>query len=545
MAPPGIEFSNVQFAVSPDGTHVAFVGIGGDVGRALWVANLRESGTGTTRRLTATDGASDPFWSPDSRSVGFFAQGDLKWIRLDGAEPFTVTELPTGVGRDPTGWSGTWNSDGVILCASPGADGGLFRVDARGGEPVRVTTVNPTSGEAEHAHPRFLPDGEHYLYLVYGDANVLAVGRLGNSDRETLFFTDYAVEWAASGHLLALSQGALVAHPFDLDSRRLTGKPIGLGVTPRFNEGSGKAAFSVSENGVLVVRAGGSVRESDSPLMLLGPDTSPEPFTRTVERLEDARVSPDGTRVVAQTGESSTGTLAVFFLSGRPHLPLAVTGTSPVWLDDDRIAFSDEVSGEIMVIAVDGSVVEPRPLLDTPIAGLPLSVSPDGQLLVEREGEDTGSDLWLVTLDGSAEPQPWLETRYRESGGRFSPDGRSIAYVSNRAGRNDIWTGPYGRPGATQRVIVGARSPVWSATGRELYGEGTLRPVRVELDSAGQPDGDAVELPWLDGMVLFDAGPRGRFVGGAAARASQEAGLTDLRVAVNWFEALKRVATSD
>ena len=243
---PGSQFPRPlpDFVVAPDGSHLVVVALT-ERGSALWVKRMDSS---EYRPLQGTQGAVHPFWSPDSRQIGFFAERKLKTVGLTGDAPFEVGEATSGFYG---GGGGAWNQDGVILLKSRA--GPLQKVSATGGTPTAVTTLQ--GAETEHLWPSFLPDGQHFLFLAVGPGPLqLHVGSLTSMDSTPVGTIRSSAVYAA-GHLLFV-QGGLMAQPFDLRSRQLTGEPYPL--SQQMDLLYGRGAYSVSGTGLLGYTATGA-----------------------------------------------------------------------------------------------------------------------------------------------------------------------------------------------------------------------------------------------------------------------------------------------
>src|SRR5262249_37210222 len=219
----------------------------------LWVRSLNSL---QPRMLPGTENPAYPFWSPDGRFIGFFADGKLKKIDVSGGAPLTVCDAPEGRG-------GTWNQDGVILFA-PSPQDPLYRVSSNGGQAVLVTTLDRTTGETTHRWPFFLPDGRHFVFFAdtgKEESNSIYLGSLDSRAITQLVRARSAVAYAPAGYLLYVRAGTLMAHPFDAGALRFSGDafPVAESVEAAGAEGpAGYAPFSVASNGVLAYRAGGN-----------------------------------------------------------------------------------------------------------------------------------------------------------------------------------------------------------------------------------------------------------------------------------------------
>ncbi len=504
--------------------------------------------------LPGTEAAAFPFWAPDSGAVAFFSAGELKRVDIDGGAPVSLA-----VGYE--GIDGAWSADGVILFSALGDERGIFRVPENGGLVVQVTTLDESGGEIVHLHPRFLPGSQRFLYVARSAtpaASALYVSSVDAPSRTRLFSTNSKVEWATTGHLLFLREATLMAQRFDDENLELVGPSFPLGEQVRVNESNGWMGPSVSGNGLLVYRPGGSVARRNASLALVGRDGGEiGRITGPVDRPRSYRLSPDGRQIAVGGG----GELWIYNLDGRPPLPLVSPGASPVWTQDGgTILFASglPVLGQVrgllarttgddrglMSIPADGSVLEAERLPGA--SGVrPMSVSPNGrELLFAEQSNDTSLDISVLTLDGSVEPRTWLQTRYNETEAQFSPNGDWVAYVSDRSGQQEVWVRPYPGPGAPVRVSSGTGSvPRWSDDGGELYfwssGDMMVTQVRLETRFQFELPTSLFSSPARRGrMVTYDVAPEGHFLMRISDREETATHEGDLNVVLNWFEEL-------
>ena len=455
-------------AISPDGRHVAFMARRTGEADLLWIRSLDAL---DARPLSGTDGGSFPFWSPDSTSIAFFAQGKLRKIEVSGGPAQTLCDAPAGEG-------GTWNRDGVILFA-PNAMGALFRVSSAGGQAAAVTTLSVANKDSSHRWPDFLPDGRHFLFLAL-PSNVVYAGsldsgevkRLVNADSRTLYGT---------GYLTFVRGGTLMAQPFDARRLETTGEAVPLAEDVRANAGNGRAAFAVSESGVLAYRNG----TVNTPIQLTWFDRAGREIAK-VGQAKDYRgvdVSPDGQRIVVHLHESVAGTA-----EGRGGLWLLdpVRGTEsrftftgmhdgmPRWSPDgSRVVFNSSRPGESqnLYVKLAGGATPEEALLKSDVATSPTSWSADGRFVVyDSDGGKNSSDIWVLPLAGDRKPIPFLTTPATEGQGELSPDGRWMAYTSNESGRFNIYVQPFPATGGKWLVSTGVGlEPHWRRDGKELY----------------------------------------------------------------------------
>jgi Tol biopolymer transport system component len=450
------------FAVSPDGRRVAYVA-DHEGQPALWVRSLDAVGA---QVLPGTERARGPFWSPDSRSIGFFADSDLRRIEARGGSPQTVTYALAGT-------NGTWGSDGTILFSSTPVPA-LRRVNAAGGG-VEAATM-PAADSTGHRHPQFLPGSRQFLFFVGGPDPVRGVylGTLESSEVTRLLASDTQAEYVAPGWLVFVRQGTLLAQRFDLSRRALGGEPITVADAVTFDPISGSGAFSTSNAGVIVYRAGRPpitrlswFDRSGNALGTLGPPEQSGLSTFTL--------SPDGRRVAAERTLQNGTDVWLLDATHQMRFTHGADGNIarvPVWSrDGDRLAFESVGSHSIGLAMkrVNGEGVE-HLLFESPEVKVPCDWSPDGRLLMYYVPDPkTGTDLWLLS-EGKRQPSLFLRTSANELWGQFSPDGRWVAYQSNETGRYEIYVRSLAGQGEPFSIsTAGGVYPRWSRDGRELY----------------------------------------------------------------------------
>jgi hypothetical protein len=265
--------SNYVIAVSPDGRSIVFVASSSGSVPSLFI---REFGSSTPKQLEGTEGASSPFWSPDSRSIAFFAGGKLKRSQISGGPPRDICAVVK------EGWGGTWNSEGVILLGGPPV---LLRVSAAGGEPVAITSPDKSEHETAHVFPSFLPDGRHYLYTILGSAITKNRGYIGSLDSpEKIQLGNASTVRAAYADPGFVLFHHLFAQPFDIKKLALSGEAIRVADSVVF-ESWGRASWSASNSGILIYRSAGAQGKSqfvwfDRSGKQLGPAGEPGMFGR-------------------------------------------------------------------------------------------------------------------------------------------------------------------------------------------------------------------------------------------------------------------------
>jgi serine/threonine-protein kinase len=485
--PPGLTFG--RFALSPDGRNLAFTDA--SEGRSgLWVHSFE---TGQSRHLDrAGQFTTSVFWSPDSRSIGFFARGAIHRIAIDGTPPQQITMVDRAAGAE-------WLADGSILYGRLG--GGLLKVPSSGGTPVPVTELDAARGEAGHTEPVMLPDGRRFLYLRLArdpQQSGVFVGSLdlapsAQSTQPLLSpATPPFLSQSADGtaHLLFVRDGTLLAQELDLASMTLSGQPSVL--VERVASRPGTVPLVSVAGDTLAIRApdapsGGVPVWFDRDGRRAGPV-----FATAVPPLQLPQLSPDGTRLAAIVDRS----LWVFPLDGRPSIRLTPGGSlSPLWTPDGQSIVYEQygaVAG-LHAVAADGSSSAPRAVgpaghlhaqgfLDagrSVLAGFESPQSPGAWSLVKVPWSGAGARVRI----------PDIEMRTPSVAAVISPDGRWLAYLANTTGRAELWVRRYpGLDGIVRISPNGAAEPVWSKDGRELFylEDDTLMRVRVRPATSGR-----------------------------------------------------------
>ncbi len=458
-APPDASFNQVQqdnITISPDGRSVTFTAQDREGHHLLWVRSLDSS---EAKSLPGTEDAIMPFWSPDSRSLGFGARGKLKRLDLAGRNVTELCDAPRLTG-------GTWNSDGVILF-SPDYGSALYRIPATGGTPALASRRDP-GGAMQHLQPYFLPDGKHFLFRVAdrGRGAIMA-GVLGSLVAKPVLDEPTEAQYAPPGWLVFVRHGSLLAQRFDASRQELKGDPFTiLGLAKSDVTRSGKRLFSVSNNGVLVWQGVWSRgyqfiwRDREGrPMGALGP------VVNQTDDGQEPRLSADGKRLAFKRDN------AIWVTEVARDVPVRLMdGQIPVWSPDGtRVAL---LGVGLNLMAANG-VGEPEKLVDGVSA--PSDWSPDGRfLLFWRRGEKTRTDIWALPLFGERKPYEVLNSPASEELARFSPDGRWLAYTSDESGSPEVYVRSFsseGRAGADRKRISsrGGYQPIWRRDGSELF----------------------------------------------------------------------------
>jgi Tol biopolymer transport system component len=471
-----------SLAMSPDGQTVAFVGVSDGHSR-LWVRSLDAI---TARALPGTENATSPFWSPDSRSIGFAADDQLKRVDIESG---SVRVIASGGAL-----SGAWNQDSTILFDRlPG--GGLFRVSADGGVPEEVTHASPQAND--HFFPQFLPDHRHFLFYATGTAPGVYVGVLEGADTPRRILDARWATYVPSGHVLFVRDGTLFAQSFDPIRAELAGSPMAVAEHILVTEE--EVALSASATGAFVYRAG----TSSAPHQFVWHDRAGTPL-ETVPGSDvaggfHAALSPDGRRLAMSF--RTQGTSDIWLLETKRGVPTRVTfdpafDLTPEWSPDGRrIAFTSNRRGPqhfgLYMKSVDG-IGDEEVLVDQGLGTTsPTDWSSDGRfILYVINPRPPQRDIWAFPLDRAQKPVPVVETEFNETNAQFSPDGRWIAYQSDESGRVEIYVQPFLRAGRKVRVSGNGGVQVrWRWDGTELFylaADNRLMAVPIHLDPRGE-----------------------------------------------------------
>ncbi|MBM3740809.1 MAG: hypothetical protein FJW39_34115, partial [Acidobacteria bacterium] len=504
-------------AISPNGRMLAFVATD-DKGESLLYVRPLESLA--ARALAGTEDAGRPFWSPDSKSLGFIAQNKLKRIDLAGGAPTTLCDAGAARGGD-------WNEEGVILFGTNSSEG-THRIPASGGTSALVTRVNQEARERFHYYPQFLPGGREFLYLVrHNDPakSGIAIGSLETGPGEAkpaviVAQTEFGARYdAASRRLLYIpsqGQGTLMARRLELNPARLVGDPVVVAEGLRSASNNGYADFSVSRQGTLFYGQG-----TGSNKLRFGwrdrPGKSVEMIGEPVEAWSSFRLSPDGMRVAYSAGPNQFQS-DVWVMDLERGLSTRISfnkGAWPRWSPDGRFVYYNNGSG-IYRKPADGSGEEVL-LAKAGLSDFVNTVSPDGKALLFGYGDLMKLALSGGNAVGEARPEPYLKTSFFEGAAAFSPDGRWVAYNSNESGRSEVYIQGY--PDKRGKWLVSAAGgflPTWRADGKELYWggpDGAVIAAGIELAAHGVRPGrpqPLFRLPVVDGFPHFQTSRDGQ-----------------------------------
>lgn len=490
-APENAAFNRLaaQFAVSPDGRSVLFAAVSG--GRtALWIQAL---GSATATRLSATDGASYPFWSPNGQSIGFFAEGKLQTAPAAGGSALALCDAPDGRG-------GAWSPEGSIIFTPSPADA-LVRVPAEGGACVPFTRL--AASERSHRWPQFLPDGRHFIFLVTSRANAassdLRIGSLDSSDVVPVgVHSDSSATYGAD-HVLFTRNSSLMALKIDLHTLRAIGEPFAVARRVR-TDANFYTAVSVSATGVLLSQQDKEPRTTRLTWMdrtgdVLGTIGDAGQYMNIALAPNDRRIAVS---VVSGTPENRD----IWVIDSERNTAVRITADAandavPLWSQNGRsMVFESYRTGlpSIFRTASDRAITETQ-LVKSSFRDIPEDWSADGRFVAfTRETPETILDLWILPLGGSRTAFPFRATAASEDNARFHPSGKWIAYASNTTGRYEVYVRPFRRGEGEYRVSRnGGSSPLWRHDGKELFflsSDGTLMAAPIDVTAgfrSGEP----------------------------------------------------------
>ncbi|MFI5251685.1 MAG: protein kinase [Bacteroidota bacterium] len=532
-------------AISPDGRTIMYCGVASNGITQIYVRSLHEN---VTRALDGTNYAQYPFWSPDGKQIGFFAGGKIKKIEVDGGSPVTVC-----VAINPRG--GTWSSAGVILFA-PDYQSPISRVSADGGIPEPLTKLDTSRNEVSHRWPFALPDGKHFLYFSRiannsgpAEGHAVYASSLDGKDNRLVLRTNSNAVYAA-GYLLFVRGSTLMAQQFDQSSVQLKGDPAPLAEGVIDDPGFNQSVFSASQTGILIYQPG-NVRAGAK---LLITDLNGKIISTLGESIENFRVryAPDGEHIIASIFDPKLLRLNIWeydlHTGGRNRI---TSGTGednaiPSPTSDD-IIYSSQRTGvwNLYEKSMSGqggdSALHPSPSYD-----LSLDWSRDGSLVLfsRVEPSKTQADLWIMQMKNAHEQYPVVNTEFDEVGGRFSPDGKWIAYVSNESGDYEVYIKSAVKTETQSWKIssAGGYFPCWAGSSNELcYVSSENKMMLVTLRYKDK----MVEVASIHSLFSvpaflesYDISPNGKtMVINRSLEMQKSAPLTML---VNWQEELKQ-----
>jgi Tol biopolymer transport system component/tRNA A-37 threonylcarbamoyl transferase component Bud32 len=525
-----------RFALSPDGKRLAFVAVDDAGNQMLW---LRPIDSLSATPLPGTAGASSPFWSPDSETVAFIAENQLRAVTLPGGTARVIAPQAFNA-------TGSWAGDTILFTRN--AASAISQVPASGGMPKAVTTLDAQAGDVIHRSPYFLPDGRHFLYVAVASRTggtaprAVYVGSLDEKDGPPrLVMESGSSAKYADGYLIFLRENALVAQPFDAQRLTLTGEPQTLADQVELS-GVASATFSLSATGALVYQTA----TDGSQLTWIDREGRPMETVGEPGRYGDLELSADARQAAVSMVNVATNTRDLWAVDLARGVRSRLTtdraeDVSPVWSrDGTQIAFASNRSGHFEIYQKPASGFGDEQRLVGGGDTYPAAWAPDGALLFWGFG---GTNAGVMRLPAKAdEPERWLPGFARQP--TLSADGKWVLYVSGDSSRVDVHVTSYPKPTwGTQVSLAGGSFPRWRADGREVYYVARdSRLMAVPITEAGS------RLAIGEAHPLFEVRPvsRGNFYAPALdgqrflVNVLREAGAAgSLTLVQNWSAALR------
>lgn len=538
--------------ISPDGKLIVFSAMV-DGKSQLYLRSISKL---SLDPLPGTEGGTFPFWSPDSRSIGFFTIDKLKRLDVGGGPAVAVTDAAQGRG-------GSWGASGIILF-TPNFNSPLFQVPASGGTPAPVTRMDPKY--TTHRWPWFLPDCKHFLYLAANhndptSANTAVYFASLDGKENHLLVPGRSNAIYASGLLLYVRDNVLVAQSMNASSGQFQGDATVLNDDVQVDATLWRGTFAASENGILLYQPGSA--QAGLNMAWFDRNGKQEGTVSTPDDYRQIELSPDGKRVVVSMGEP-LASLWVYDLTRKTRTRLTFGNENyshPVWSrDGSQIAYTqgggaaNDAGHKVLSRASNGTGEEKLLLTLDPASGMQQALcdwSPDGRYLMFRNGfsgAGDGFDLWMLPLFGDRKPFPYVAGPGDQQYAQFSPDGKWVAYVSDETGRNEVYVAPFPKTGAKWQVSQnGGMLPRWRRDGAELlfagFNSGQFMAAQVNGRGANFEVGEVRELFTLNSMTpsiaseQYDVSADGkRFL----VITTGEAGTLPLTLVQNWRAELKR-----
>ncbi len=536
--------------ISPDGARLAFPAQDASGKEALWVRPLNSL---SAQKLEGTEGASFPFWSPDSRHLGFFLGGKLEKIDVTGGPAVALCEVPNGRG-------GAWSKDDVIVFAPDSIARQLMRVPAAGGSPSAITTHSDEGSAFSNRWPEFLPDGKHFLYLSGDLASVgssklgIYVGELSSDKKDFLVQADSNALYAPPGYLLFLRGQTLMAQQFDAGSRKLKGEAFPVAEQVASPQLFRLGFFTVSRTGLLLFQTGGNT--GNGQFVWLDQNGKEGGAVGQLGSRDEPLLSPDGNQLAYVATESGGQEQDIWLLDLARGVRTRFTfgpniADTPVWSPDGkRIAYAWQKKGHGDIYVKDASGAgSPEALFESEADKTPLDWSRDGRyilfVLLDPKGQ-TKYDIWALPLFGDRKPFPYLQTQFNEVSAGFSPDGHWVAFESDESGNFEVYLSPFPAGGAKWQVSQGGGvQPVWKSDGSELYFLAGSKLIEASVKTSGS----AVQIGtpqevFQQPMVRSDAYGRSYSVAKDGKRflvnRSGENVTVPLTLVANWTSGLKK-----
>jgi Tol biopolymer transport system component len=541
-------------AISPDGRFLAFPAVAPGGSRMLWLRPLDDL---KATPIPGTDGAAAPFWSPDSRSIAFFAYRFLKKVRVSGGRVERICPAETLPG------GGTWSRRGTILFA-PGLDGGLYRVPAAGGRPEPVVAPDAAESGSAYLLPQFLPDGRHFVFFVhtrYEESSGVYLASLDHPRGRLLFASETNAVWSPeagessdrNGYLLYILGDSLVARRFELSRFTTSGDPIPVAENVGAVRSLSLSPVSVSANAIL------AYQPLDSPLRRAAwMDRAGNEIASATDAGQwgALRISPDGRKALVAHSGAQGESLGLWMLNAAggatPLTSDSYHEGSPVWSPDgSRIAFFSDRDGHYDIY-IGGANPGARAELAfaSPFPKYPTDWSRDGRyLLFGSISRSTKSDVWALSV-ADRRATPLIATVYNEGYPALSPDGNWLAYQSDESGQTEVYVQPFDNasPGTKRKWQIsqgGGGLPRWRADGEEIFyitARGSIMAAAVHPNRSIFSS-DAPRMLFRTQCIprtwdLYDVSPDGqRFLINLPVESSRS---SHTAIVTNWTRSLKR-----
>jgi Tol biopolymer transport system component len=545
--------------LSPDGTRLALVASAADQKRRIYVRSIDAL---QATALSGTENARNPFFSPDGQWIGFFADGKLKKISVQGGAAVTLCDAPNDRG-------GSWSDDGTIVFTKD-TTSPLSKVSSAGGTPQPLTTLDKQAGEVTQRWSQVLPGGKALLFTSdthtnnYEDAEIVAYS-MASGQRKTLQRGGFYARYLPSGHVVYMHAGTLFAVPFDLKRLEVTGQPAPVLEDVATNPvGSGGAQFSFSDTGNLAYVAGRGGGQNVS-IYWMDHEGKFKPLSEASRAYLNPAFSPDGKRLAVEILEGKRSDIWVYDWERDTPTRLTFAGegnTNPVWTPDgQRITYSSQEKGgvpDLWWIRADGAGDAQR-LAESKSQQAAGSWRPDGKVLAFRQlNSGTNYDIMTLPIEGDeksgwkpGEPKPFVNSAFNEGDPAFSPDGRWLAYMSNESDNYEVYVRPFPGPGGKWQISTGGGAlPKWSRNGKELfYRTPDSKIMAVSYTASGDSfHADKPQL-WSPGqfadfglsIYTFDLHPDGkRFAVLKSPGTEQNAAVNKVSFVFNFFDEIRR-----
>jgi eukaryotic-like serine/threonine-protein kinase len=540
ISPPQNSVFDSTIAVSPDGRRLAFVATDSSGKNQIWIRGLDSL---NNRALSGTDGAEYPFWSPDGNSLGFFAGGKLKRISLSNEEPETLCDA-----AHPSG--GTWSKNDVILF-SVNAGAAINRISSKGSTATAV--ISATQSETSYRFPSFLPDQQHFVFYAISNNIVQSgvyVGSLNSKETHFLIVSDSGGVYV-NGYLIYERAGTLWGQSFDTDHLKITGEAFPISEKPWYDALiTGLSAFSVG-NDVLAFRSGGvqkthfswfdrtgkELEEVAEPGVYFEPSFAPDEKHISLSAMYFQNITSD-----IYTLDLLRGTFTRFTFEPEAE-------TTSLWSPDGKyIVYSSFPEGGLYEKLANGT--GKAELLTTLDAfGIPEDWSIDGRYISFSQLDFKGykSDVWILPMDGSRKPFPYLQTKYFENDSQIAPNGKWLAYSSDESGRFEVYVQSFPSPGNKIQISTnGGVCSKWRKDGKELFYISPDKKIMSVTINDGTNFEPSVPKALFQTQIVSNIESRNHYVVTADGQRFlvntllKEIATAPINVVVNWSATLKK-----